>query len=238
LKALIVVPTYNEKENIENIIEAVLALGEGIEILIVDDNSPDGTGAIVDRLAGREARVHVIHREGKLGLGSAYIAGFKWALANTDARFIFEMDADFSHDPGAIPEFLEAAKDRDLVIGSRYLRGITVINWPLSRLILSYGANVYTHVITGLPLKDSTGGFKCFRRETLEGLPLDTIRSDGYSFQIEMNFFAWKKGFRIVEIPIIFTDRRVGISKMSRKIVWEAMFMVWRLRFMNPRRWK
>jgi len=238
LKALIVVPTYNEKENIENIIDAVLSQGEDIEILIVDDNSPDGTGEIVDRLAVRDQRVHVIHREGKLGLGSAYIAGFKWALANTDARFIFEMDADFSHDPGAIPEFLEAAKDRDLVIGSRYLHGITVINWPLSRLILSYGANVYTHLITGLPLKDSTGGFKCFRRETLENLPLDTIRSDGYSFQIEMNFFAWKKGFRIVEIPIIFTDRRVGISKMSRRIIWEAMFMVWRLRFMNPRRWK
>jgi len=238
LKALIVVPTYNEKENIEKIIDAVLAQGEGIEVLIVDDNSPDGTGEIVDRLAAAEPRVHVIHRAGKLGLGSAYIAGFKWALANTDARFIFEMDADFSHDPGAIPEFLEAAKDRDLVIGSRYLHGITVINWPLSRLILSYGANVYTRVITGLPLKDSTGGFKCFRRETLEKLPLDTIRSDGYSFQIEMNFFAWKKGFRIIEIPIIFTDRRVGISKMSRKIIWEAMFMVWRLRFMNPRRWK
>ncbi|HER42886.1 MAG TPA: polyprenol monophosphomannose synthase, partial [Candidatus Eisenbacteria bacterium] len=156
MKALIVVPTYNEKENIENIIDAVLSQGEDIEILIVDDNSPDGTGEIVDRLAVRDQRVHVIHREGKLGLGSAYIAGFKWALANTDARFIFEMDADFSHDPGAIPEFLEAAKDRDLVIGSRYLHGITVINWPLSRLILSYGANVYTHLITGLPLKDST----------------------------------------------------------------------------------
>jgi dolichol-phosphate mannosyltransferase len=238
LKALIVVPTYNEKENIEKIIDAVLALGEEYEILIVDDNSPDGTGDIVDGLAASERRIHVIHREGKLGLGSAYIAGFKWALANTDTRFVFEMDADFSHDPNAIPEFLAAAEGRDLVIGSRYLRGITVINWPLSRLILSYGANVYTRIITGLPLKDSTGGFKCFRRETLERLPLDTIRSDGYSFQIEMNFFCWKKGFRIVEIPIIFTDRRVGISKMSRKIVWEAMFMVWRLRFMNPRRWR
>ncbi len=238
MKALIVVPTYNEKENIGEIIDAVLALGEEYEILIVDDNSPDGTGDIVDRRAASEPRIHAIHREAKLGLGSAYIAGFKWALANTDTQFVFEMDADFSHDPGAIPEFLEAAEGRDLVIGSRYLHGITVINWPLSRLILSYGANVYTRIITGLPLKDSTGGFKCFRRETLEQLPLDTIRSDGYSFQIEMNFFCWKKGFRIVEIPIIFTDRRVGISKMSRKIVWEAMFMVWRLRFMNPRRWK
>ena len=238
MKALIIVPTYNEKENIEGIIGAVLALGDDIDILVVDDNSPDGTGKIIDRLAADEPRIHVIHREGKLGLGSAYIAGFKWALANTDTRFVFEMDADFSHDPNAIPELLETAKDHDLVLGSRYLHGITVINWPLSRLILSYGANVYTRIITGLPLKDSTGGFKCFRRETLEQLPLDTIRSDGYSFQIEMNFFCWKKGFRIVEIPIIFTDRRVGISKMSRKIVWEAMFMVWRLRFMNPRRWK
>lgn len=238
MKALIVVPTYNEKENIEEIIGAVLAQGDDIDILVVDDNSPDGTGEIVDRLAALEPRIHAIHREGKLGLGSAYIAGFKWALANTDTQFVFEMDADFSHDPNAIPEFLEAIENRDLVIGSRYLHGITVINWPLSRLILSYGANVYTRIITGLPLKDSTGGFKCFRRETLEQLPLDTIRSDGYSFQIEMNFFCWKKGLRIVEIPILFTDRRVGISKMSRKIIWEAMFMVWRLRFMNPRRWK
>lgn len=238
MKALIIVPTYNEMENIEAIIDAVLALGQEFEILVVDDNSPDGTGDIVDRRVASEPRVHAIHREGKLGLGSAYIAGFKWALANTDTQFVFEMDADFSHDPNAIPEFIEAAEGRDLVLGSRYLHGITVINWPLSRLILSYGANVYTRIITGLPLKDSTGGFKCFRRETLEQLPLDTIRSDGYSFQIEMNFFCWKKGLRIVEIPIIFTDRRVGISKMSRKIVWEAMFMVWRLRFMNPRRWK
>lgn len=238
MKALIVVPTYNEKENIEEIIRIVLAQGDDIDILVVDDNSPDGTGEIVDRLAASEPRIHAIHRESKLGLGSAYIAGFKWALANTDTQFVFEMDADFSHDPNAIPEFLEAVKDRDLVIGSRYLHGITVVNWPLRRLILSYGANVYTHIITGLPLKDSTGGFKCFRREILEQLPLDTIRSDGYSFQIEMNFFCWKKGFRVVEIPILFTDRRVGISKMSRKIIWEAMFMVWRLRFMNPRRWK
>jgi dolichol-phosphate mannosyltransferase len=238
VRALVVVPTYNEKENIEGIIAEVLAQGDDIEILIVDDNSPDGTGEIVDSAAEAETRVHVMHREGKLGLGSAYIEGFKWALANTDARFIFEMDADFSHDPNAIPEFLETIEDNDLVIGSRYLHGITVINWPLSRLILSYGANRYTRLVTGLPLKDSTGGFKCFRRETLEQLPLDTIRSDGYSFQIEMNFFCWKKGLRIIEIPIIFTDRRVGISKMSRKIIWEAAFMVWRLRFMNPRRWK
>ncbi|HUV35695.1 MAG TPA: polyprenol monophosphomannose synthase [Patescibacteria group bacterium] len=238
MEALIVVPTYNEKENVRELCDAVLSLGDGIGMLIVDDNSPDGTGDIVDAIAEENDRIHVIHREGKLGLGSAYITGFKWALANTAAKFIFEMDADFSHNPASIPVFLDAIRDHDLIVGSRYLNGITVINWPLSRLILSCGANIYTRIVTGLPLKDSTGGFKCFRREVLEQLPLDTIRSDGYSFQIEMNFFCWKKGFRIKEIPIIFEDRRVGVSKMSRKIVWEAAFMVWRLRFMNPRRWK
>ena len=238
MRALVVVPTYNEKENIAGIISAVTGLGEDIGILIVDDNSPDGTGEIAERAAASLARAHVIHRPGKLGLGSAYIAGFKWALANTDASFIFEMDADFSHDPAAIPQFLETIRDYDLVIGSRYLHGITVVNWPLRRLILSYGANVYTRLVTGLPLKDSTGGFKCFRREVLQQLPLDSISSDGYSFQIEMNFLCWKKNFRIREIPIIFTDRRVGVSKMSRRIVWEAAFMVWRLLFINPKRWR
>lgn len=238
MRALVVVPTYNEKENIAGIISAVTGLADDIEILVVDDNSPDGTGGIAARIAASDPRVHVIHRQEKLGLGSAYIAGFKWALANTDARYVFEMDADFSHDPAAITEFLEAIRDNDLVIGSRYLHGITVVNWPLRRLILSYGANVYTRIVTGLPLKDSTGGFKCFRREVLQQLPLDSIRSDGYSFQIEMNFLCWKKKFRIREIPIIFTDRRVGISKMSRRIVREAAWMVWRLRLMNPRRWQ
>lgn len=238
MRALVVVPTYNEKENIVGIISAVLSVSSDIDILIVDDNSPDGTGAIVDGIAKDEPRVHVIHREGKLGLGSAYIRAFTWALENTDAQFLFEMDADFSHDPAAIPEFLEAIEDADVVVGSRYLHGITVVNWPLSRLILSYGANIYTRIVTGLPLKDSTGGFKCFRREVLARLPLDTIKSDGYSFQIEMNFYCWKKGFRIREIPIVFTDRRVGISKMSKKIVREAAFMVWRLRFMSPSRWR
>jgi len=238
LEALVVVPTYNESENIGGIISAVIGLGRGIEILVVDDNSPDGTGDIADLMARSDPRVHVMHREEKMGLGSAYIAGFKWALENTDAGYVFEMDADFSHDPAAIPEFLQEIREYDLVIGSRYLNGITVINWPLSRLILSYGANIYTRIVTGLPLKDSTGGFKCFRREVLRQLPLDDIKSDGYSFQIEMNFFCWKKGFRIKEIPIIFTDRRVGISKMSRKIIREAAFMVWRLRFMRSKRWK
>ncbi len=237
MKALVVVPTYNEKENIEKILECVLSQGEWVEALVVDDNSPDGTGEIVDSIARDNRRVHIIHRESKMGLGSAYIRGFKWALENTDTEFVFEMDADFSHDPDAIPRFLEAARDSDLVIGSRYLSGITVVNWPLSRLILSYSANLYTRIITGLPLTDSTGGYKCFHRHVLEQLPLDTVKSDGYSFQIEMNFLCWKKGFRIKEIPIVFTDRRVGISKMSRKIIWEAAFMVWRLRFMRPKRW-
>ncbi|MBN2184098.1 MAG: polyprenol monophosphomannose synthase [Candidatus Krumholzibacteriota bacterium] len=238
MEALVVIPTYNEKENVKKIIKAVLKQDDGVEILIIDDNSPDGTGKIVDEMAESESRIHIIHRKGKLGLGSAYIAGFKWALAETDAKYVFEMDADFSHDPKDIRHFLEAIKDNDLVIGSRYLDGIRVVNWPLSRLILSTGANIYTEIVTGLPLKDSTGGFKCFRRETLAGLPLDTIKSDGYSFQIEMNFLCWKKGFRIKEIPIIFSDRIVGVSKMSKKIIWEAAFMVWRLRFMSPRRWK
>lgn len=238
LEALVIIPTYNERENARNVVEAVLAASGGIEVLIVDDNSPDGTGRIVDEMAAADDRVHVIHREEKLGLGSAYIRGFKWALKNTDAKYVFEMDADFSHDPESLPQFLKTIEENDLVIGSRYLDGVTVVNWPLSRLILSYGANIYSRVVTGLPLKDCTGGFKCFRREVLEQLPLDRIRSDGYSFQIEVNFLCWKKGFRIREIPIIFVDRRVGISKMSKKIIWEASYMVWRLRFMHPRRWK
>lgn len=238
MEAIVIIPTYNERENIGEMIEDVLVVRDDIHILIVDDNSPDGTGEIVEKIAAANDRVHLLHREKKMGLGSAYIAGFKWVLENTDAKYIFEMDADFSHDPKSIPDFLEAIKTNDLVIGSRYLNGITVVNWPLSRLILSYAANLYTKVVTGLPLKDATGGYKCFRREVLEALPLDKIKSDGYSFQIEMNFFVWKKGFRIKEIPILFVDRRVGISKMSKKIIWEAAFMVWRLLFMNPRRWK
>lgn len=239
METLVIVPTFNEKENIANLVREILSLPLDIGVLIIDDASPDGTGEIADSLASHDQRIKVIHRPGKMGLGSAYITGFKWALSNTDARFVFEMDADFSHDPKAIPQFVEQARSGcDLVIGSRYLRGITVVNWPLSRLILSYGANVYTHLVTGLPIKDATGGFKCFRREVLEDLPLDSIRSDGYSFQIEVNYIVWKKGFRICEIPIMFVDRRVGISKMSKKIVWEAAFMVWRIRFMNPRRLK
>jgi dolichol-phosphate mannosyltransferase len=236
VEALVVVPTYNERENIERLLRSLLGLPLNLAVLVVDDNSPDGTGAIADQVAEREPRVRVIHRQGKLGLGTAYIAGFKWALANTDARYIFEIDADFSHDPHAIPLFLEKIRDADLVIGSRYVQGVTVVNWPLSRLILSVSANIYTRVVTGMPLHDATGGFKCFRREVLMALPLDQIKSDGYSFQIEMNFHAWKRGFRIIEIPILFTDRLVGASKMSRRIIWEAAFMVWKLRFASLRR--
>jgi dolichol-phosphate mannosyltransferase len=236
VEALVVIPTYNERENIERLIRALLALPVDLAVLVVDDASPDGTGRIVDELARSEPRVAVLHREKKLGLGTAYIAGFKWALARTDARTVFEMDADFSHDPAAIPRFLERIRDADLVIGSRYVEGVTVVNWPLSRLILSISANIYTRIVTGMPLHDATGGFKCFRREVLQALPLDRIKSDGYSFQIEMNFHAWKRKFRIVEIPILFTDRLVGASKMSRRIIWEAAFMVWKLRLASLQR--
>jgi dolichol-phosphate mannosyltransferase len=231
VEALVVVPTYNERDNIERVLDELLALRSDLEVLVVDDNSPDGTGEYVDERSRNEPRVHVIRRAGKLGLGSAYIAAFKWALANTDAKYIFEMDADFSHDPTAVLEFLEKIRDYDLVVGSRYLKGITVMNWPLSRLFLSVGANIYTRIVTGMPIKDATGGYKCFRREVLEALPLDNIKSDGYSFQIEMNYHAWKRKFRIVEIPIVFVDRQEGTSKMSRRIIYEAAFLVWKLRF-------
>ena len=235
MKALVVIPTYNEAENVRRIVPEVLAQDPELHVLVVDDNSPDGTGDIVDSMRNEEPRLHVLHREGKSGLGSAYIAGFHWALAETDASYVFEMDADFSHDPASIPEFLEAIREADLVVGSRYLHGITVVNWPLSRLILSVGANIYASIVTGLPLKDCTGGFKCFRRETLQQLPLDRVKSDGYSFQIELNWHAHHKGLRIAEIPIVFTDRAVGVSKMSKKIIWEAVWMVWRLRLFNGR---
>ena len=232
MEALIIIPTYNERENIGTLIKNIQALdaGPSLRILVVDDHSPDGTGKLVEDLASTNDRIHVLHRPAKLGLGSAYIAGFKWALARDDVDFVFEMDADFSHDPAAIPQFLTEIQDADLVLGSRYLNGITVVNWPLSRLVLSVGANMYTRIVTGMPVKDATGGFKCFRRAVLEALPLDRIKSDGYSFQIEVNFLVWKKGFRLKEMPITFVDRTAGTSKMSRRIVWEAVFLVWKLR--------
>ena len=232
MKALVVIPTYNERENLDPLLKQVFAQGLPVEVLIIDDNSPDGTGAMADELAAADPRVHVMHRAGKMGLGSAYVAGFRYALER-DYDAVFEMDADFSHNPDSLPEFLRELETADLVVGSRYLHGVTVVNWPLKRLILSYGANVYSRVITGIPIKDLTGGYKCFRRRVLESLDLSRVKSDGYGFQIEINYKAWRKGFRIKEIPILFVDRRAGESKMNRRIVWEAAFMVWRLRILD-----
>ena len=228
-RALVIIPTYNEKENIEAITSEVLDQDLSISILVVDDNSPDGTGQIVDALAAQEERISVLHRQKKEGLGQAYIAGFRWAIA-AGYDFIFEMDADFSHRPEYLKDFLEVIKQNDLVLGSRYVSGINVINWPMSRLLLSYGANIYARIITGLPVVDATGGFKCFRRQVLEAIDLDKVHASGYGFQIEMSMRAWKKGFRVKEIPIIFYDRTAGVSKMSMKIMWEAIILVWALR--------
>lgn len=225
-RVLVVVPTYNERVNVPLIVPAILGQDPRIEVLVVDDSSPDGTGELADQLAAENPRVHVLHRSQKEGLGKAYIAGFRWALDH-GYDLIFEMDADFSHDPRFLPTFLDAIQDADLVIGSRYKTGVNVINWPISRLLLSLGANQYARLVTGLPLADSTGGFKCFRRRVLEAIPLERVRSNGYAFQIEMSYLAWRKGFRLKEIPIVFTDRVEGQSKMNRKIVREAVWMVW-----------
>jgi dolichol-phosphate mannosyltransferase len=235
-KALVIVPTYNERDNITRIVPAILEQDPSLEVLVVDDGSPDGTGAVVDGMAAADTRIHVLHRAGKLGLGTAYIAGFKWALAR-DYAFVFEMDADFSHPPERLPDFLRAIQDADLVLGSRYLNGqVNVVNWPMSRLFLSYSANIYARAVTGLEVFDATGGFKCFRRVVLESIDLDDVRSNGYAFQIEMTFRARRKGFRVVEIPIVFVDRTQGASKMSKRIVREAVWMVWRLRWWGLRR--
>lgn len=223
------VPTYNELMNLPHVVPAILSQDPRLHILVVDDNSPDGTGALANRLSEIEPRVHVLHRTNKEGLGKAYIAGFRWALER-DYEVIFEMDADFSHDPDRIGDFLRAIQEADLVLGSRYVKGVNVINWPISRLLLSLGANLYARIVTGLPLTDSTGGFKAFRRQVLEAIDLDKVRSNGYAFQIEMSFIAWKKGFRLKEIPIVFTDRMEGQSKMNKRIVREAIWMVWWLR--------
>jgi dolichol-phosphate mannosyltransferase len=230
-RALIIVPTYNERENIRRLIDTVLVQDARIDILVVDDGSPDGTGALVDEIVATNDRVHVLHRERKLGLGTAYIAGFRWALEREYA-YVLEMDADFSHDPIHLPQFLQAVENADLVLGSRYQQGrVTVVNWPIARLILSYCANIYARGVTGLPVWDATGGFKCFRRSVLESIDLSLVRSNGYAFQIEMSFRAWKRNFRIAEIPIVFVDRTEGTSKMSGSIVREAVWMVWRLRW-------
>lgn len=229
MKTIVVIPTYNERDNVVRLAAEVLAQHPSIQILFVDDNSPDGTGAIVDDLAMADERIKVIHRPGKLGLGSAYRAGFKVAL-ESGADYLVEMDADFSHDPTILPVFIETIQHCDLVIGSRYLNGVSVVNWPIRRLMLSVFASLYTRVITGLPVKDCTSGFKCFRRSTIEAIDLDTVGSDGYSFQIEMNYRCMEKGLKIVEVPIIFIDRHAGSSKMSKKIVREAIFLVWKLK--------
>src|SRR5689334_8453736 len=230
-RALVIVPTYNERENITRLVGAILDQDPRLEILVVDDGSPDGTGAIVEDLIQRETRVHILKRPRKLGLGTAYLAGFAWALQQC-YDFVFEMDADFSHDPAHLAQFLSAIEDADLVLGSRYRNGkVTVVNWPIKRLLLSYFANVYARVVTGLPVWDATGGFKCFRKQVLESIDLTHVRSNGYAFQIEMSFRAWRKHFKIVEIPIVFVDRTEGQSKMSGSIVREAIWMVWRLRF-------
>jgi dolichol-phosphate mannosyltransferase len=231
-KTLVIVPTYNERDNLPPLIERLVKLPVTVEVLVVDDNSPDGTGRLADEIAAKNPLVHVLHREVKNGLGRAYCDGFAWALQR-DYEFIFEMDGDFSHNPDDIPAFLKAAIDADLVLGTRYRNGIRVINWPLKRLLLSMGAGMYVRLVTGLPITDPTGGYKCFRKRALQSINLDAVRSNGYSFQIELTHKIWRQRMRIAESPIIFTDRFQGSSKMSRKIVWEAFWMVWRLLFQN-----
>jgi dolichol-phosphate mannosyltransferase len=231
MRILVITPTYNEKENIEAIVEQVLAVNSGIEMLIVDDNSPDGTGEMVDRLVESEPRVHVLHRAGKLGLGTAYVEGFKKAI-EMGVDCVVQMDADFSHHPSYLQSMLDKLEEADVVIGSRYMHGnISVVNWPLSRLMLSYFANIYARWVTGLPVYDVTGGFKAIKIDVLKSINLDKISSNGYAFQIEMNYIFHKKGFTIAEVPIIFADREGGVSKMSRKIVLEAVFRIWLYRF-------
>jgi len=231
-KSLVIIPTYNELENLPKLIPIVLSQDESIHILIVDDGSPDGTGKFVKEEMIKNDRIHLLEREKKMGLGTAYIAGFKFALQN-NYDFVFEMDADFSHDPNELKNFLIAIQENDLVLGSRYINGVRVLNWPMARLLLSFFASIYTRIITGMPIKDATGGFKCFRKKVLETIDLDKVRSNGYSFQIEMTFKAYAKGFKIKEIPIVFSDRVKGKSKMSKKIVREAVTMVWKLRLQH-----
>lgn len=227
---LVIIPTYDEKDNVERISEAVFDCLGSADLLFVDDNSPDGTGKLIDDLAVRDSRIRTLHNERKAGLGRAYIQGFKWALER-DYSLVFEMDADFSHDPAELPKFVKAAETADLVLGSRYVNGIRIVNWPLSRLMLSKGAASYVRLITGMPVTDPTGGYKCFRRQVLAHVDLDLIESTGYCFQVEMTHTIWMAGFRVAEIPITFVDRRAGYSKMSRDILREALWIVWKLAF-------
>src|SRR3989339_280500 len=231
MKTAVVIPTFNEAENIGKLIAEIFGLGvEGLEVIVVDDNSPDGTGKIVKDLMKTDSRVHFIGRPKKMGLGTAYLAGFRYALER-GAGHIFEMDADFSHDPKMIPVFLRHSEKSDLVIGSRYIGGISIVNWPLRRLALSLLANKYVRLVTGMRLTDATSGYKCYRRKVLETIDLEKIRSNGYSFQIEMKYKTRQKNFSVKEIPIIFIDRNFGTTKMSRRIVLEALVVVWKLRF-------
>jgi dolichol-phosphate mannosyltransferase len=232
-RGLVIIPTYNERDNLAKLLPMVLGQDARLEILIIDDASPDGTGQIADQLAAENPRIHVLHRSGKLGLGTAYLAGFRWGIER-NFDWLFEMDADFSHDPAHLPDFIRALSDHDLVLGARYLEGrVTVVNWPIARLLLSYFANVYARFVTGLPVYDATSGFKAFRRQALQAVNLDRVESEGYAFQIEVSFRAWRKGFTIGEIPIVFADRTLGESKMSKKIIWEAVWKVWKLRFLD-----
>jgi len=233
VESVILIPTYNEKENIATVIDKLNTLNLDLDILVIDDNSPDGTAQIVKELQKSNKRLFIIERPGKLGLGTAYVKGFHWALEK-GYQYILEMDADLSHNPDDVPRLIEACKNgADLAVGSRYSEGVNVVNWPIKRLLLSYGANKYTRIVTGLPVKDATAGFKCFNQEVLKAIDLSKVKSSGYSFQIEMNFRAWKKGFKITEVPIIFIERSEGLSKMSKNIVYEAVFMVWKLKILS-----
>lgn len=233
-RILVVIPTYDERENLPRIVPAVLEVHDAVDILVVDDNSPDGTGAVADALTAEHApRVHVLHRTGKEGLGRAYLAGFAWALER-DYGWVVEMDADLSHRPQDLARILEAAREHPVVVGSRYFEGrVTVVNWPISRLLISLFGSWYARTITRVPVRDATGGFNCFRRDVLEALDLSRVQSNGYSFQIELKLRAWRKGFRPVEVPIVFTERDTGESKMSKRIVREAIWRVWKLRFLD-----
>jgi dolichol-phosphate mannosyltransferase len=229
LKGIVIIPTYNEAENIENIITAALKQSNDLDILIIDDNSPDKTAEIVKKMMTTNSRIHLLKRPGKLGLGTAYVAGFKYMLEHK-YDYCFEMDADFSHNPDDLPRFIQLLDKYDLIIGSRYCEGISVINWPMRRLLLSFFACYYARKVTGCPIRDLTAGFKCYKRNVLESIKLDKLKSDGYGFQIEIDFMIWRNRFKVKEIPIIFVERRVGISKMSKHIIWEAFLLVIRLR--------
>jgi len=231
-RSLVILPTYNEIQNLAEITPSILNQDRSLDVLVVDDASPDGTGDLAEELSDRSERISVLHREGKLGLGTAYLRGFEWGLERGYERLI-EMDADLSHDPCYLPDLLEASSDAEVVTGSRYLEGVNVVNWPMSRLLLSYFANKYARWVTGLPVTDATSGFKCFRREVLEAIDFSEVRSSGYAFQIEMSFRAWRLGFRVREIPIVFVDRDAGESKMSGAIVREAVWRVWAFRLQS-----